>query len=797
MRRTRVAGSLVVALLVSSLSVASPDRIAAQVDDPSIGTCPTFEAPVDGVPAVANPFDPAEVDVQVTFTAPSGTTSTTAAFFTQDYTRALVGQREQLNATGSGHWRVRYTPTEPGDWSWISSVSIDGGKPTISPPETFTCELDASSHGFLRRSPDDSRHLQWDDGSPYTAIGENLSWYDQRGTFAYDTWLDRLAAHDATWIRLWMPTWAFSLETLTRGAGGVIVQNSLGNYTTRLDKAWQLDYVIEAARARGIVVQLVLQNHGPFSVDHNAEWDNNPYNASNGGPLTDPTQFFTNNTAKELFERRMRYIVARWGYATNLVWEFWNEVDLTNAAPADVIAWHADMGDRLRALDPYDHLQTTSVDGQLLGNPTAWVPLFELAQIDLSQLHFYGIGNAAPLDFTTFLPIFVAPLLALDKPMLVAEAGVDFRGPAETIAADPDGQGFHELLWTGLFSGGYGSGMTWWWDNVVDPLDQYDTLDGLNVLTSGVAFDQENFVRDGATAATVDGTPLEVFPLRGRRTSLIWVRNDANWWHQPDFTSITGATLTVDGLIDGEWRVEWVDPYSGAVTDGGVLSVRGGDTSVALPTFSGELAARMTLVEAQTSFVECDQIAGEGKIKPSLTNLVEPVTVSAKSSLVGSCSGALVSETGPLTSIKGKAIGSMSCDATMSDPARPLAGKLELLWTALDAKGKAVKSSTFVRMEKTPGIPDAVNIDNGIVTKGPGVGMDVSGGFLYQPTEKKLTDVSTIDPTGNIVPGSASLTLLANCLAGAGGVDSFVFGTDGTSLAGPGFDSGISFALPT
>ena len=59
----------------------------------------------------------------------------------------------------------------------------------------ISVERRAVGHGFLRVSPLDHRYLTYDDGTPYFAIGENLSWYDARGTYAYDDWLDQLA-HD-------------------------------------------------------------------------------------------------------------------------------------------------------------------------------------------------------------------------------------------------------------------------------------------------------------------------------------------------------------------------------------------------------------------------------------------------------------------------------------------------------------------------------------------------------------------------------------------------------------------------
>ena len=184
--------------------------------------------------------------------------------------------------------------------------------------------------GFIRRSTKDARYLVHDDGSPYFAVGENLAWYDKRGTYAYDSWLARLAAQGATYARLWMPSWAFGIEWSDTG---------LGDYTDRLDHAWQLDAVMDTAADQGIAVELSLLNHGAFSTAFDSEWASNPYNVANGGPLATPADFFTSPVARRLFEQRLRYIVARWGYTTNLLdWELWNEADLTDGYASAVSA---------------------------------------------------------------------------------------------------------------------------------------------------------------------------------------------------------------------------------------------------------------------------------------------------------------------------------------------------------------------------------------------------------------------------------------------------------------------------
>ncbi|MCX7621302.1 MAG: DUF5060 domain-containing protein [Acidimicrobiales bacterium] len=579
------------------------------------GVCSPFEADLPGVPATANPFDPAEAEVAVTFVGPSGQTIVVPAFFTQDFSRALVAGREALTPIGSGAWRVRMTPTEPGDWQWSYRAQVMGYPIVESASASFSCAPDPTSHGFLRRDPRHQYYLRYEDGTPYVAIGENLGWYGPGGTYEYDRWFSRLAEHGATWVRVWMPSWAMGLETVERDQTGAVVWSSLGNYRNRLDRAWQLDHVIETARRHGIVVQLVVQNHGPFSLTANSEWGDNPYNAANGGPLTEPVQVFTDPVARELMKRRLRYLTARWGYATNLIWEFWNEVDLTGAHPSEVTAWHAEMGAWLGGLDPYDHLQTTSIANPydfVLDQP-AWRELWRLPTIDLVQIHLYGVGTALPLDFTQLVPAGFPAAAAYGKPVLLAEAGVDWRGPAETLGADPQSLGIHELQWAGFFAGGYGTGMSWWWDNVVDPMDLYWQLDPLRVLIAGLDPGGSG-LRPAPASASVPrtGVPLQVLALAGDTAALAWIRNPAHYWASPDPTPIAGGELILGGLRPGTWSVTWVDPLSGTeMPTPQSSSTADGTVRFAVPTFSREHAARLVwLSDATTAPVTAPAFTG-------------------------------------------------------------------------------------------------------------------------------------------------------------------------------------------
>jgi hypothetical protein len=542
-----------------------------------------------------NPFDPAQIDLALELTAPSGRSFQTPGFYFQDYERTLVEGTERLTPKGEPHWMARFTPTEVGSWRWRWKVRTPRCAET-TPWQTFEATVpEATARGFLRVSPEDPRYLRFDDGTPFFAVGENVGWYDRRGTFAYDHWFAALSAQGANFARVWMPSWAFGLEWISRGPDGGVASSSLGDYSPRLERAWQLDHVLEAARDAGIYILLCLQNHGAFSLSVNSEWADNPYNARNGGPLANPQEFFTDPMARLLFERRLRYIVARWGHSPQiLAWELWNEVDYTEERDAAVLVpWHAQMADYLQSIDPNGHMVTTSVAAlaPLLGLDMA---LFRLPQIAFSQLHLYGHPGFDP-DFPEKVAELVAPLLALGKPVLAAELGVDYRGPAETLARDPHASGFHDLLWSGIFAQTWGTGMTWWWDNLVEEQGLYSHLGPIVAVTQGIAFDREG-LRPGGARVSVADRNLAVYALRGHTVTLAWVKNRDNlWFRQLDDSPVEGASLEID-VQDGRYNARWIDPYGGPSPAPGEVAAQGGRVTLEVPTFSRDLALRLERV---------------------------------------------------------------------------------------------------------------------------------------------------------------------------------------------------------
>lgn len=415
----------------------------------------------------ANPFDPSQIDVAAVFVSPSHHAFSVNGFFFQDFSRS--GPPEKLSATGSPVWKVRFTPTETGTWTYtIKAVDAKTGTATLG-RRTFTC-IPSHRHGDVQQSRLDPHYFQFEDGTPYVPLGQNLAWGNwgtENGTYSYDAWLPKMADAGANFARYWMWSDYQGIEWKDTG---------LGDYTKRMDAAWRLDYDLEATRRLDIQVMLTLLNHGAVSTQVNPQWKDSPYFSGNGGPCATPREFFTNATARGFFKRRLRYIVARWGYAANLIWELANEIDNTDdyikdaGVRADVAAWHREMAAYLRSLDPR-HLITTSFS-RFQDDSTIW----DQPDIGLTQFHFY---STSPTVEDAQAAIIRRYRQRLAKPVFGGEMGFP-AGGAYSLARDPQGLQWHNAQWASLFSGAAGSSALWWWADYIDPQNLYTNYRGLS-----------------------------------------------------------------------------------------------------------------------------------------------------------------------------------------------------------------------------------------------------------------------------------------------------------------------------
>jgi hypothetical protein len=265
-----------------------------------------------------------------------------------------------------------------------------------------------------------------------------------------------------------------------------------------------------------------------------------------------------------------------------------------------VKAWHAEMARELATLDPQDHLVTTSLGGvdvftayltDTIDTLPARYDFWSMPELDFTQIHFYAFGTL-PFDFVSDLGALVGYLHTFGKPALVGEVGVSAVSGPDTLENDPHGVGFHAALWSGLFAETFGTGMTWWWDSVIDPQSYYLHFRPIADLVAGVRFDREAFVRTSPTATSATA-PLRAHALVGKTTVLAWIDNPNHQWTGEDLTEFSDASLTLTDLGPGTWRATWIDPYAALPDVIATSTTVDGTLTLAVPPFARDLALRL------------------------------------------------------------------------------------------------------------------------------------------------------------------------------------------------------------
>lgn len=134
-----------------------PSVISVELDRAEISDYEPIEFTLDVDAEYSNPYDVREVAVDGVFTAPDRTQMKAPGFW-----------------DGEGAWKIRFTPSQVGTWSYSISIADANG---ISMPEEgeFTV-MPSDHHGWV--VPDDSfdpsyssHYLLYHDGTPFYGIG--------------------------------------------------------------------------------------------------------------------------------------------------------------------------------------------------------------------------------------------------------------------------------------------------------------------------------------------------------------------------------------------------------------------------------------------------------------------------------------------------------------------------------------------------------------------------------------------------------------------------------------------------
>lgn len=318
-----------------------------------------------------NPYLEWELKVTVEFIHPLLKKSVFVdGFYTKDYTSTMKAvlpepknkisySNEEYKALSSYteqetdyNFRVRFSPFKEGGWQYRVHIKTKDA--------TFKSELSSfnvtkgTNKGFLSIG-ENKRYFELDNKSFYP-IGGNAPWpatypetdpvfasksqyegvpfpEDYRKTTVaprvyevYKELLSNMSDNGANMVRMIMYPSATDIEW-----------ENIGDYTERLKLAGELDDILTLAEKKGIYLLWNLQIHYSFQESNEAYYKDWTWDKKIDGKSfcykdliksENPIDFFSNEEAKKFYKQKLRYIISRWGYSTNVgLFELFSEIN--------------------------------------------------------------------------------------------------------------------------------------------------------------------------------------------------------------------------------------------------------------------------------------------------------------------------------------------------------------------------------------------------------------------------------------------------------------------------------------
>lgn len=540
-----------------------------------------------GMPEVSNAFDPAEADLVATITTPESARIQIPLFWYQEFTIVTGITQSPEKAVGNPEWRLKFRSLSPGTYH-ISVLAKIKDKVVAVPDFTLTTKYSTVEPIRVK----DNYFVQGDD--IFIPFAYNIAWANRFEEInRYERWFKAASEGGVNVARVWMASWSVGIEWSDTG---------LGDYTKRLPRAWVLDQIYRIAAKYGIYINLVLLNHGAFSVSTNAEWYSNAYFKGNGGPIENPGEFASNQVARKFWERRLRYITARWaGEPNHFTWEWWNEVNFTPLSGSELTEWIKWSDSILKTWDPYKSLTTTS--WSTAASLQDWSP------VDYGVVHVYD--DKDPIKTLSVQAEAMKAVLP-NKPILVGEMGSGTT--TEDPFTDPKGLHLHNAHWAATFVGFGAPASYWWWDLYVDPLNLWGLTKGLSKLVAG----SNPAVMAPRTITGIANTSTLL--LQDQLRTLGWIRHNnhdrsakskllleasikalaTGKKPQTEFPppKVKSATIKVPVLAQGRYQIEILHTITGKVLNRTSAVSDNGHVVIRIPSFTGDVAFRLTRGDA-------------------------------------------------------------------------------------------------------------------------------------------------------------------------------------------------------
>ena len=460
----------------------------------------------------------------------------------------------------------RYAPSETVTYK----ISVRYGRAEVVRGEL---EVRPGKHKApIRRDPQVPQRLIKGDGTTFYPLGENrINVYDplwQDGA-SIPEYIERMAKDGMTTLRVFIFTDIECEECKEREALGTL-ERTLGHYDDVV--ANRFDVIMRAAEANDVQVIITLFAIGFTERETWKSWADNPYNKARGGVVDTPTEFFTDGKARQYAEKRLRYVLARWGYSSHLLAiDLLNEPEWDGPIPDTVwVPWARALAQSAKEYNPYDRLITAGPVG-----PT--VTWYEAPENGITQFHLYGEPFYDPQNLATELTTRIRLNWEAQRPVLLGEFA--YGGEDKTTYEHT-----HVGIWTSIFSGA----------GVLAHSAPPFNVDSDEPMTPerGRHF---RVLRDFLDAMTDDpvwhGPRFDATATNGTR---VWelVTDDGDSGALWLYASKVARTDVTVPQLRGDYRITWVDDVTGKTVKEENVSADEHGLRVSAPAFALHIAAR-------------------------------------------------------------------------------------------------------------------------------------------------------------------------------------------------------------
>lgn len=506
----------------------------------------------------------------------------------ENYKYGDINGKEVITIKDTGNFKIRFRFTEVGEWTF--RVVMEKNNVTMC---TYTSSVTATENpdeeknrGIIEVEPTLKRNFMFEDGTPYAPIGMNVPYSVDpiRGSYDYDSYFPKMAAAGMNFSRTWLTF---------IGNGVANTEDGVLGYDSRQDKAYSFDHILDLAEEYGIYLQIPMMHTGWLRLESDnaisGKWNACPYNVANGGYLNEPSEFFTDERAKEDTKKLLRYYVARYGYSRNIMnWELYNEVGLVSGYDEnETKEWADEMGSYLHSIDPYRHLVSMSS-----GNDYSDL-CYTSEELDFTSFHSYIYGNQyAQLSVSETVRIYEW----LDKPAMVGEIAGREGSESINYATDPDYYVLRQSPYV-MFGGAGASSMMFYWQmcdkydlySVVTPaVKLFELLPNKWITMPQIKASTTN--SDETNVLYQSGRSISVWGFKDNTSAYIYMMDNQYSFANTSPLSKTDTVLNLKDMQDGEYTIRFFDTQKGVVYETITASASKGKLTISVPEWSTDIA---------------------------------------------------------------------------------------------------------------------------------------------------------------------------------------------------------------